>query len=58
MATKSILANVRFKDRTLCRGLANALENAQDKKSKEVVLSRTCKAIPKDKIKDFFRESK
>lgn len=54
MATKSILKDVRFKDRTLCRGFATALEHAKGKKSKEVVLSRMCKTVPKDKIKDFF----
>ena len=57
MATKSILKDVRFKDKNLCRGLATALENASGKTSKEVKLSRTCKTIPKDKIKDFFSEN-
>lgn len=57
MATKSILKDVRFKDKNLCRGLAEALESASGKASKEIKLSRTCKAIPKDKIKDFFAES-
>lgn len=54
MATKSILKEVRFKDRTLCRGFAVALEHAKEKKAKEVVLSRTCNTIPKEKINDFF----
>lgn len=54
MATKSILKDVRFKDRTLCRNFAAALEHAKDKQSKKVVLSRTCKEVPKEKIKDFF----
>lgn len=54
MATKSILKEVRFKDRKLCNGFASALENAKGKKSKEVVISRTCVNISKDKINDFF----
>lgn len=54
MATKSILKDVRFKDKKLCRGFANALEFAKGKKSKEVSYSRTCKTVPKDKIADFF----
>lgn len=57
MATKSILKNVRFKDRILCRGFASALENARGKASKEVRISRTCKTVPRDKIKDFFAEN-
>lgn len=57
MATKSILKNVRFKDKNLCRGFATALENASGKTSKEVKLSRTCKTIQRDKIKDFFAEN-
>ena len=54
MATKSILKEVRFKDRKLCSGFAAALENAKGKKSKEITLSRTCVTVPKNKIKDFF----
>ena len=54
MATKSILKDVRFKDRSLCRGFATALEHAEGKKSKDVQLTRTCQIISKDKIKDFF----
>lgn len=54
MATKSILKEVRFKDKKLSRGFAGALEFAKGKKSKEVILSRTCQTISKDKINDFF----
>lgn len=57
MATKSILKDVRFKDKTLCRGFAAALENAKGKHAKTVVLSRTCQTVPKDKIKDFFGDT-
>ena len=54
MATKSILKDVRFRDKSLCRGFATALEHAKGKKSKEVQISRRCQTIQKDKIKDFF----
>lgn len=54
MATKSILKDVRFRDKSLCRGFATALEHAKGKKSKEVRIFRTCQTIQKDKIKDFF----
>lgn len=57
MATKSILKDVRFKDKSLCRGFASALENAKGKQSKKVVISRTCMTIPRDKIKSFFGET-
>lgn len=54
MATKSILKEVRFKDKALCRGLVSALENAKGKKSKTVVMSRTTSDIKKEDIKRFF----
>lgn len=57
MATKSILKDVRFKDRKLCCGFATALESAKGKRSKAVTLSRTCQTVPKDKVKDFFGEA-
>lgn len=34
MATKSILKDVRFKDRKLCRGFATALESAKGCRAK------------------------
>ena len=54
MATKSILKDVRFRDKSLCRGFAAALESSKRKKYKKVRLSRTCQTIQKDKIKNFF----
>ena len=54
MATKSILKDVLFRDKSLCRGYATALEHAKGKKSKEGRISRTCQTIQKDKITDFF----
>lgn len=58
MATKSIMKNVDIRDKKLCRAFVDALENAEGKKSKEVVLSRTFKEISGDKIKKIFGESK
>lgn len=54
MATKSILKEVRFKDRNLCRGFASALENAEGKKSKDVTISRTVTEVKKADVKKFF----
>lgn len=54
MATKSIYKNVSIKSRPLGKGLVLALENAKNKKSKEVVLSKKCQSIHKDKIKELF----
>lgn len=54
MATKSILKEVRFKDKQLCHGFASALENAQGKRSKDVVFSRTISDVKKDEVKKFF----
>lgn len=57
MATKSILKDVRFKDRKLCRDFATALETAKGKRSKEVIISRRSQVIPKSRVKDFFGDS-
>lgn len=54
MATKSILKDVRFRDKSLCRGFATALEHAKGKKSKEVRISRTCQIIPQNMVEEFF----
>ena len=49
MATKSIYSDVRIKNNSLGYGLANALENAKDKKSKSVVMSqKVVRVSPKD----------
>lgn len=54
MATKSILKDVRFRDKSLCRGFAAALEHAKGKKYKKVRLSRTCQIIPQNMVEEFF----
>lgn len=54
MATKSILKNIDIKDRKMGRAIISALENSKNKKSKNVVLSRTCVEVKGEKIKDIF----
>ncbi len=54
MATKSILKNINIRNKNLCRNFVNALENAEGKKAKEVVLSRSCTEIKGEIIKEIF----
>lgn len=57
MATKSVLKTVLIKDRRSASSLVAALENACGKKSKEVIISRTCSELGRDEIKRFFGET-
>lgn len=54
MATKSILKNVDIKDCKLSKSLVLALENASNKKAKDVTLSRTYEDVRGEKIKEIF----
>ena len=54
MATKSILKDVRIKDKNLGRSLANALENACAAKSEPVEFQRTPIEVKKEDIKTLF----
>lgn len=54
MATKSILKDVRIKDKNLGRSLANALENASADKSEPVEFKRTPIQVTKEEIKKMF----
>ena len=56
MATRSILKTIRFNDKKLSRNFVSALENAKDKKSTSVHLTRTHEDVKRDRIKDFFGE--
>lgn len=58
MATKSITKNVDIKDKRLCRNFVAALENAENKHSKEVILSRSFKELKGDKIREIFGDLK
>ncbi len=54
MATRSIYKDVVIKNKTLGRGLVNALEHAKDKKCKEVTMQKQLTNVKKDKIKEIF----
>lgn len=56
MATKSILKSIFIKDKHMSRTLTNALEQAQNKASKEVVFQKAVRDIKGDDIKKIFGE--
>ncbi len=55
MATKSIFKNIVIKDKILSKKLVLALENAKEKESKQVVLSKSYHEVKKGQIEDIFR---
>lgn len=55
MATSSIFANVRIKNKTACKNLISALEKSKQTKAEEVVFSRPVETIKGDKIKEIFK---
>lgn len=55
MATKSIYKDVRIADKALCRQLVSALENAENKHSKEVKMSKKVSNISLDELSTFFK---
>lgn len=54
MATKSILKDVNIKDKRLAHTFVEALEQAENSKYKPVQLTKSCKELTGDKIKQFF----
>lgn len=54
MATKSILKNINIRNRLLCRNLLIALENAEGKKGKKVILSKPYVEVKGKEIKEIF----
>lgn len=58
MATNSILKDVNINSKQLGRNFVSALENAENKKSKNVVLNKACTTVRKDQIKTFFEVKK
>lgn len=54
MATRSILKNVDIRDKKLAKEFINALENSKNKRTKEVVISKTVKTIDASQIKEIF----
>ena len=56
MATNSILHSVRIRKKELATSYVDALEHAQGKTAKDVVLSKTVKNLKVDQIKEIFGE--
>ena len=56
MATKSILKNVDIKDKKLGKALILALENAAEKKTQDVQLSRTYEDVKGEKLRKLFNK--
>ena len=54
MATKSVLKNVRIKDKTSALRLVNALENAAGKGSRPVKHTRTFSDASREEIRKMF----
>lgn len=54
MATNSIYKEMRVKDRKYCRNFVAALENAEKKSSKDVVVSKLVKEIKGDNLRKMF----
>lgn len=57
MATKSIYKDVRIADKALCRQLVSALENAENKHSKDVEMSKKVSNISLDELSTFFKKN-
>ena len=51
---KVILKNVNVNDKQFARTFVKALDEAEDTKYKPAQLTRECKEITGDKIKEFF----
>ncbi|NLO38045.1 MAG: hypothetical protein GX115_00970 [Ruminiclostridium sp.] len=54
MATKSILKDININEKHMGCNFISALENAEDKSCKEVVLSKTYNTIRREQIKSLF----
>ncbi len=54
MATKSILKYVSISNKQFARTFVKALDEAEEGKYKPAQLTRECKEITGDKIKEFF----
>lgn len=54
MATKSILKDIKIKDKQLAHAFIDALEQAESSKYKPTQVTRECKELTGDNIKDFF----
>ena len=54
MATKSMIKNINIKNPKLANGLALALENAEKKGAKDVVLNKRLDEVKGSAIKKYF----
>ena len=54
MATKSITKNVVIRSKPLARNFVRALENAEGKSSKNVVVDKTVHEIKGDALREMF----
>jgi len=54
MATKSILKDIVIRDKRLAEGLVFALENAENKSAKKVILDRRLDEVKGVDVKTFF----
>lgn len=54
MATKSILKNIKIRDKQLAHTFVSALSEAESRKYKPAQLTRECKELTGDNIKEFF----
>lgn len=54
MATKSILKNINITNKKSARTFTDALTKAESTKYESVQLTRDCREITEDKIKEFF----
>jgi len=57
MATKSILKTIQIDSKSTANKLLTALVHAENKKSKEVVLSRTFEEVKPENIKQMFKKN-
>ena len=56
MVTKGILKNVDIKDKKMGSAIVSALENASNKRGKEVVLNHGFREVKGIKIKHIFED--
>ncbi len=54
MATKSILKDIKIRDKQLAHTFVAALSKAENSKYKPTPLTRECNELTGDKIKEFF----
>ena len=54
MATKSITKQIAIKIRSAAADFYNALQQAQNKKTKDVVISKKCRELKGEDIKKFL----